>query len=82
MINKITNTLSGEEKTTQERERVYEDCLTCKLTGALAFGGLGAYALREATVVNKLPGRSKTAVGLGVAGVGKVNIHTCIPERF
>ncbi|KAI9261275.1 hypothetical protein EDC94DRAFT_659796 [Helicostylum pulchrum] len=73
MINKITNTLSGEEKTSQERERVYEDCLTCKLTGALAFGGLGAYALREASVVNKLPGRSKTAVGLGVAGVAFIS---------
>lgn len=47
------------------------DCLPCKLTGALAFGGLGGYALREATIVNKLPGRVKTAVGLGVTGVGK-----------
>lgn len=51
---------------------MYEDCLPCKITGALGFGGLGAYALREATVVNKLPGRAKTAVGLGVAGVGNI----------
>lgn len=50
---------------------MYEDCLPCKITGALGFGGLGAYALREATVVNKLPGRAKTAVGLGVTGIGK-----------
>lgn len=52
-------------------QQAFQDCLPCKITGALGFGGLGAYALREATVVNKLPGRAKTAVGLGVTGVGK-----------
>jgi hypothetical protein len=46
--------------------------LPCKITGALGFGGLGAYALKEAQVVNRMPGRAKTAVGLGVTGVGKV----------
>lgn len=49
------------------------DCLPCKITGALGFTGLGAYALREARVVNKMPGRAKTAAGLGVAGVGKTS---------
>ncbi|KAI9342402.1 hypothetical protein BD770DRAFT_447568 [Pilaira anomala] len=73
MISKITSTLSGEEKNTQEKERAYEDCLPCKITGALAFTSLGGYALREATIVNKLPGRSKTAVGLGVAGVAFIS---------
>lgn len=51
---------------------MYQDCLPCKITGALGFGGLGAYALKEAGVVNKMPGRAKTAVGLGVTGVGNV----------
>ncbi|KAI8889627.1 hypothetical protein K501DRAFT_170393, partial [Backusella circina FSU 941] len=47
----------------------YEDCLPCKITGAVGFGGLGGYALREANQLNKLPGKQRTAVGLGVAGV-------------
>lgn len=72
MLNKIQSTLTKEtngDSETVTTEKVYEDCLPCKITGALGFGGLGAYALREATVVNKLPGRANTAVGLGVAGV-------------
>lgn len=54
-----------------DEQQAFQDCLPCKITGALGFGGLGGYALREATVVNKLPGRAKTAVGLGVTGVGE-----------
>ncbi|CAO3656643.1 unnamed protein product [Mucor hiemalis] len=75
MLNKIQSTLTNNtngENGNATTEKVYEDCLPCKITGALGFGGLGAYALREATVVNKLPGRAKTAVGLGVAGVGNI----------
>ncbi|KAI9305398.1 hypothetical protein BJ944DRAFT_265270 [Cunninghamella echinulata] len=49
----------------------YKDCLPCKITGSLAFTGLGGYALHEAWQINKKPGRLNTAVGLGVFGVGK-----------
>ncbi|KAG2209590.1 hypothetical protein INT46_007585, partial [Mucor plumbeus] len=67
----LTNNNDNNQETfnTNEEQQAYQDCLPCKITGALGFGGLGAYALREATVVNKLPGRAKTAVGLGVTGV-------------
>ncbi|CEP14781.1 hypothetical protein [Parasitella parasitica] len=80
MINKIYSKLasnddnSNEEPTitnTLDEQQAYQDCLPCKITGALGFGGLGAYALREASAVNKLPGRAKTAIGLGVTGVGE-----------
>ncbi|KAI7888961.1 uncharacterized protein EV154DRAFT_565861 [Mucor mucedo] len=67
----ISSALSGENPEKIEKE--YVDCLPCKLTGAAAFGGLGGYALREATVVNKLPGRAKTAIGLGVTGVAFIS---------
>ncbi|KAL1935440.1 hypothetical protein VTP01DRAFT_4580 [Rhizomucor pusillus] len=50
-------------------EKEYQDCLACKLTGAGAFSGLGGYALYEANKLNKVPGKLRTAVGLGVAGV-------------
>lgn len=53
------------------QSKPYEDCLPCRLTGGLAFGGLGGYALHQASVLNKIPGKQRTAVGLGVAGVGK-----------
>ncbi|RCH93348.1 hypothetical protein CU098_009228 [Rhizopus stolonifer] len=68
MINRINSTLT-DNATFEQQE--YKDCLPCKLTGAAAFGGLGAYALREANKLSQLPGKSRTAVGLGVAGVGK-----------
>lgn len=55
----------------KEQDKPYEDCLPCKITGSLAFTGLGGYALHQAKVVNKIPGKQGTAVGLGVAGVGK-----------
>jgi uncharacterized protein YjeT (DUF2065 family) len=42
---------------------------------------LGGYALREANQLNKLPGKQRTAVGLGVAGVGKL-IHWFFREIF
>lgn len=63
-------------------EKGYKDCLACKLTGAGAFSGLGGYALYEANKLNRVPGKQKTAVGLGVAGVCKAivtNKHeTCM----
>ncbi|KAL9559217.1 hypothetical protein MBANPS3_000534 [Mucor bainieri] len=79
MLNKIHSTLTNNSNNSNEEvamandedQQAFQDCLPCKITGALGFGGLGAYALREASVVNKLPGRAKTAVGLGVTGVGK-----------
>ncbi|KAI8149554.1 hypothetical protein BJV82DRAFT_708412 [Fennellomyces sp. T-0311] len=52
-----------------QKEQEYQDCLPCKLTGAGAFTGLGAYALREASKLQKVPGKQSTVVGLGVAGV-------------
>ncbi|KAL7327793.1 hypothetical protein PS15p_206166 [Mucor circinelloides] len=76
MLNKIHSTLTNSSNNSNEEtvvanddQQAFQDCLPCKITGALGFGGLGAYALREASVVNKLPGRAKTAVGLGVTGV-------------
>lgn len=57
----------------EENTKEYQDCTSCKIVGASAFGGLGAYALREATKLQKKPGRQNAAVGVGVAGVGKVN---------
>ncbi|KAI8382914.1 hypothetical protein BD560DRAFT_444041 [Blakeslea trispora] len=68
MINKIHSTLT-QDNNELNQEAVYQDCLPCKVTGALGFGGLGAYALREANTLGKMPGKSRTAVGLGVAGV-------------
>ncbi|CDS05526.1 hypothetical protein LRAMOSA08054 [Lichtheimia ramosa] len=53
----------------QEIKKEYQDCMSCKIIGATAFGGLGAYALREATKLQKKPGRQNAAVGVGVAGV-------------
>ncbi|KAI8645579.1 hypothetical protein BD408DRAFT_411680 [Parasitella parasitica] len=78
MINKIYSALTGGNESTatttlNDEQQVYQDCLPCKITGALGFGGLGAYALREASVVNKVPGRAKTAVGLGVAGAAFIS---------
>ncbi|KAI9475947.1 MAG: hypothetical protein EXX96DRAFT_620420 [Benjaminiella poitrasii] len=73
MINKIYSTLTNNTNESESKmikdDRVNEDCLPCKITGALGFGGLGAYTLREATIINKIPGRARTAVGLGVTGV-------------
>jgi hypothetical protein len=34
---------------------------------------LGAYLLKEANTLNKVPAKAKTAVGLGVGGVGTVS---------
>lgn len=63
-----------------EKKEEYKDCLPCKLTGAAAFGGLGAYALREASKLHKMPGKQGTAVGLGVAGVGKNEQRPALSE--
>ncbi|KAI9255692.1 hypothetical protein BDA99DRAFT_562205 [Phascolomyces articulosus] len=58
-----------EQQQQPSQNQEYQDCLPCKLTGAGAFGGLGAYALLEAQKIHKLPGKQGTALGLGVAGV-------------
>ncbi|KAI9317500.1 hypothetical protein BX666DRAFT_1630913 [Dichotomocladium elegans] len=47
----------------------YEDCFSCKIVGAGAFGGLGIYALREASKLQKIAGKQNSAVAVGVAGV-------------
>ena len=62
---------SQQQQQPSQNKQEYQDCLPCKLTGAGAFGGLGVYALLEAQKVHKLPGKQSTAVGLGVAGIGK-----------
>ncbi|KAL0085458.1 hypothetical protein J3Q64DRAFT_1743740 [Phycomyces blakesleeanus] len=49
-------------------ENKYKDCLACKITGATAFSALGAYALKESSVMYKIPSKSGQAVGLGVIG--------------
>ncbi|OBZ87186.1 hypothetical protein A0J61_04768 [Choanephora cucurbitarum] len=70
MINKIHSTLTQDNSNNELKQAaVYQDCLPCKVTGALGFGGLGAYALKEANTLSKMPGKSRTAVSLGVAGV-------------
>lgn len=56
-----------------DNKQEFQDCLPCKITGGLTFGGLGAYLLREANTLNKVPAKAKTAVGLGVGGVGTVS---------
>ncbi|KAI8393621.1 uncharacterized protein BYT42DRAFT_609401 [Radiomyces spectabilis] len=66
--NQALNT-SNDAVSELKNAKKYEDCLPCKITGALAFGGLGGYALREANKLNKVAGKSNQAVGLGVAGV-------------
>ncbi|KAI7859769.1 hypothetical protein BDC45DRAFT_563814 [Circinella umbellata] len=60
---------SQQQQESSKNQQEYQDCLPCKLTGAGAFGGLGAYALLEAQKIHKLPGKQSTAVGLGVVGV-------------
>ncbi|KAG0165234.1 replication factor A protein 2 [Apophysomyces sp. BC1034] len=60
--------MSDSVNSQKQEEDKYKDCLPCKITGAAAFSGLGAYAFLEASKIYKIPGKTNTAVGLGVAG--------------
>ncbi|KAI9031597.1 hypothetical protein CLU79DRAFT_262896 [Phycomyces nitens] len=52
----------------EKEQEKYKDCLSCKITGASAFTLLGLYALKESSVIYKIPTKSGQAVGLGVIG--------------
>ncbi|CAO3678418.1 unnamed protein product [Rhizopus stolonifer] len=71
MISKIQSTLSNKNNERNEplQGNIYEDCFTCRFIGAAAFGGLGGYALHQANELKNVPGKAKTVIGLGVAGV-------------
>ncbi|KAK9762572.1 hypothetical protein K7432_011568 [Basidiobolus ranarum] len=47
---------------------VYEDCLPCKLTGAVAFTGIGGYLMYEASKLDVSLVRRRN--GLRVIGLG------------
>ncbi|OZJ04654.1 hypothetical protein BZG36_02891 [Bifiguratus adelaidae] len=54
--------------TTVDGQDEYQDCLPCRLVGATALTGLGAYAWLEARKVRRLPGRTGTVAALGLTG--------------
>ncbi|ORX76618.1 hypothetical protein K493DRAFT_108614 [Basidiobolus meristosporus CBS 931.73] len=69
---------SKDDQTQAKVKVVYEDCLPCKLTGAVAFTGVGGYLIHEASKLDPSLVRRRTnlrLIGLGFIALAAYRLY-------